>query len=143
MVFSCESMTSIWAEASDMMVRNNDETGMFDLDPESSDYFAMEEAGQAKVLTARVGGSLVGYSLMILRNHPHHRKVMVSFQDVLYMHPAHRGFGAVRFIRWTDEFMKALGAEVMTRSVSVKKDYSRTLERLGYEKVETSYMRRL
>lgn len=146
MEFAIEAVTSVWKEALPLLMDNQVEVGLKDLesfDPDIDRYIEMEGQGAAKVFTYRKDGVLVGYCLVLFFPHPHYRKSLTAFQDVLYVTPKHRGFGAVKFIKWIDEQIRALGAETMNRSVSVRVDYARTLERLGYVEVESSFVKNL
>jgi hypothetical protein len=145
MIFSNELLTSILPELQEMFWQNNEETGMLgqeSFDPDVDKYLAMEAMGVAKLFIARAEGKLVGYCMMLVMPHPHYKKTVVAFQDVLFMVSERRGIGSVRFIKWIDEFCRSLGADNISRTVSSKKDFSRTLMRMGYEEVETSYVRR-
>ena len=145
MIFTLEKISTVWPEAQEILKANNEETGMLgqeNFDPDVDKYLAMEAIGIAKLFTARAEGKLVGYCMMLVMPHPHYKKTVVAFQDVLFMVSERRGIGSVRFIKWIDEFCRSLGADNISRTVSSKKDFSRTLLRMGYEEVETSYVRR-
>jgi hypothetical protein len=129
-----------------MMAAHEAEVGMFGTpDPDLEKYLEMERIEVARCFTARLGagGELIGYCLMLVFPHPHYRTKLTAIADALYMVPGHRGSTAVRFVGWVDGFCFKLGAVAISRAVNVKKDYSRLLEWFGYEKFETSYLRRL
>jgi alpha-D-ribose 1-methylphosphonate 5-triphosphate synthase subunit PhnG len=133
------------------MTAHEAEVGMFGTpDPDLERYLEIEKIDVARCFTARLGAGggserseLVGYCLMLVFPHPHYRTKLTAIADALYMSPDHRGTTALRFIAWVDGFCRKLGAVSISRAVNVRKDYSRLLMGLGYEKFETSYLRRL
>lgn len=145
MEFSRESFGDCLNEAVDLIALNQVETGVLPFDEFELDvdkYMILESQDMLRLYTARRNGMLVGYSVFFIVNHPHYKKRMFALQDVLYMHPSYRGVGAVKFIMWIDEQLEDEQAiEYVIRQVSKKKDYSKTLERLGYNEMETSYIR--
>ena len=142
LTFALESMTSTWPELEALVQNQEQEMGLLGVaTPDVEKYFKLESEGIAKLFVARSGRKAVGYSLMLLVSHPHYKEKTVAFADALFVTPEHRGIGAVRFIGWVDEFVKFLGADMITRSVSVRNDYSRTLVYLGYGHSETTFMK--
>lgn len=114
------------------------------LDPDLDVYEGAEAGGMLRCFTMRDCGELVGYALYFVKAHPHYKGSKVATQDVLYVHPAYRkGFAGIRLIRMADERLAAEGVQVVTQHVKTYADFGRVLERLGYEAVETIYMRRL
>lgn len=142
--FAQESFAQVWDEAEALLFANHAETGMLDhaeFEPDKERYLQIEATGMFRVFTARDQGRLVGYSLFFVSTHLHYRTKKFASPDTLFVHPDYRGLPAVRFIRWADDRLKAEGVHYVYRHVSRKKDYSRTLERLGYEPVEVGYRR--
>lgn len=111
-------------------------------DPDWNAYRLMEQAGYLRVYTARDDGRLVGYAVFFLRPHQHSKASMQAFSDLLYIARESRGHGH-DFIRWCDLQLKADGARVVYQSVTPYCDFSKTLERLGYEDLGRTFGRRL
>ena len=85
---------------------------------------------------------MTGYAIFMITFHLHYARSLWAQQDVMYMDKKYRGVAAYRFMNWIDEQLKKMGIMYVVRGVHVKNDYSRALERIGYEKVETNFMRR-
>lgn len=124
---------------------NHYETGALvneQFNPSREKYTLLEKSGCAVVFTARIKGVLVGYSVFIVSEHIHYPGRFFALQDLLYIKPAYRGIGSVRFINWTDGQLKELKIDVICRVVSKRGvDFTRTLERLGYQPLELSLMK--
>lgn len=144
MEFLQEDVRQVWPEAHELLIANHSETGMFqgyDFNPSCEKYGLLEDQGVARLFTARSKSILVGYEIFFIFPHLHYPDKVFALQDVLYVDPSHRGVGAVKFILWTDEELHEQGADVILRHVTTKVDYSRVLSRLGYEELETSFVR--
>lgn len=145
-VFAEEVLADAWFEGEAFFRANHAESGVLDpgdFAPDRKRYLEIEKAGTLRLFTMRAEGKkLVGYGLFFVVPHLHYSKVLWAMQDVLYVDPAYRGRSAVRFIRWTDSRLRDEGVGVVYRHVSVRRDYSRTLERMGYVRVECGFMRR-
>ena len=145
MKFAIEKISDTWDEAHDLMLENHKETGSTDsieFNPDKDKYLAIENVGLMKLFTARDEGKLVGYAIFLISVHLHYSCQLWAMQDVMFMKNTHRGIGSYRFMKWVDEELANLGVNVVLRSVHVRKDYSRILEKIGYQKIETSFMRR-
>lgn len=102
----------------------------------------LEDAGILRLFTIRAT-HLVGYSVFAVLPHPNYPRVVCATQDVTYVVPAHRGIRAVKFMQWCDRQLESEGVHIIVRQVDDRVDYSRTLERLGYQPKERSFLRRL
>ena len=145
MTYAQERIAEVWDEAWPLIVANAHETALSDIpfQPNRRHYEELERLGVMRLYTARVGGVLVGYTLFLVSFHPQYAGTKMAIQEVLYMDPAHRGFGAARFIVWSDDKLKAEGAGAVMRQVRHgAADYGRTLERMGYVPTQLSYLKR-
>lgn len=113
------------------------------LQPNFHEYQRLESSGILRVFTARSGAfhELAAYAIFCVRPHVHYGEVH-AVQDVLFMKPEWRAGHGFEFIRHCDNELKDEGAKVVYRHVTEARDYSPTLKRLGYEKIETTYARR-
>lgn len=144
--FAREQLRDTWDEGASLIKLNNAETGALateEFAPDAEKYFQLEDLGMVRLYTARICDKLIGYAIFLIQHHLHYPKTRWAIQDVLFISPEYRGLGAVRFILWTDDMLRSDGVHIVFRHVSHKRDYSRTLERLGYGAVETGFMRRL
>lgn len=112
------------------------------LDPDYDQYFKIESVDALRIFTARDNdGVLVGYAIFFLRKNIHYKSSLQAVQDVLFIDPLRRGFGA-RFILWCDQQLKLMGVEVVYHHVKEAHNFGPMLERFGYEKVDLIYARR-
>lgn len=145
-VFALETLAEAWNDAETLLFANHAESGMLpqaEFAPDKERYFEIEKTGMFRVFTARDAGRLVGYSVVFVSTHLHYRNTKFASPDVLFVHPDYRGSAAVRFILWSDQQLRAEGVQYIYRHISHKRDYSRTLQRMGYELVELGYGRKL
>lgn len=144
-----EVMTdALVAEAMPLALANNEEISPWPgmpLEIDGKVYLAAEQAGWLRCYTVRTdAGQLVGYAAFMVHGHPHHANVLHALQSVIYLAPAWRlGRAALELVKFSDEQLAAEGVQVVYRDVSVKRDWGRLLERMGYVRVETTWGRRL
>ncbi len=75
--------------------------------------------------------------------HPEYSRLTAQ-HDVMFLHPDVRiGFNALKFLKWCDNQLKNENVLYVTQHVTVSKDYSPILKRIGYEISETIYLKRL
>lgn len=115
-----------------------------ELNPNYEAYFATERAGMLKVYTVRheQTNNIVGYAVYVVAPALHYRQSIQAVEDIIFIDPDHRGDGK-KFIEWCDEELKMLGVQVVTHHIKFSHDWSRMLEKIGYEKVEMRLSRRL
>ena len=106
-------------------------------------YLKLEETGIVRVFVAReTGGQLIGYAVFFLNHNLRYSSSYQAVQDVVYIDPAKRGFGA-QFIAWCDEQLRQENVQVVCHHV--KKAHPQLgilLERLGYEVMDIIYVRK-
>lgn len=141
-----ETISGAWDELTKLLHHHNMEVGALsnsDFAPERAWYEMVERAGLIKLHTMRYDGELVGYSCMFITPHNHYPQTKWARQDAIYVVPEWRGFAAVRFMKFVDAELKHMGVTHVVRQVTTKRDFSRTLERMGYEAKEINYLRSL
>jgi hypothetical protein len=96
-------------------------------------YDAMEKRNEFFLLTARIGGELVGYSAWFLKPHIHYRDTIVASNDVIFMRSDQRqGIAGIRLIKYSEQRMKELGANKIVWHIKNSLDFSVILHRMGY-----------
>ncbi len=115
-----------------------------ELDVDWETYFRAQESGQFIFFTARTveTGELVGYNAFFVRSNPHYRGSVQAANDVIFISKDRRGFGR-EFIRWCDVELRDIGVQVVMHHVKVAHDWSKVLERDGYEHMDKIMVRRL
>lgn len=112
------------------------------LNPDFEQYATFDSLGMLRVYTARKNNILIGYAVYFVRSNPHYKHSLQAVQDILYIHPQHRGIGG-RLILFADEALKEEGVEVVYQHIKAAHNVGRLLERLRYELVDLVYAKRL
>lgn len=112
------------------------------LEPDWNSYAKCEEQGFLRVYTARKDGNLIGYGVYFVRYNLHYKSSLQASQDILFVHPDHRGIGA-RFIHWCDTQLQAEGVQAVYHHVKQAHNFGPLLERMGYQLVDLIYAKRL
>ena len=98
-----------------------------------------------RVFTARTSvGSLAGYCIFFVRHNLHYSTSLQALQDVLFLAPEMRGCGTgLMFLAWCDERLREEGVQVVYHHAKVALDFGPLLTKLGYERIDYIYGRRL
>lgn len=105
-------------------------------------YLKLEQAGVLKTYGIRKDKKLIGYAIFFVSPSLEYSDSLQATMNNIFIHPDHRGQG-LDFISFCDEQLKNIGVQVVYHHVKVKKDYGKMLERLGYEKMNIDYSKRL
>lgn len=107
-------------------------------------YIRMEQAGALRIYVLRDYGTLRGYAVFMVRENVHYVGSLQAVQDVVYLEPELRKqmIGA-RFLEWCDEQLAKEHVQVVYHHVKRTHDFGPTLQRLGYENIESVWGRRL
>ena len=66
-------------------------------------YAALEAAGCFVVYTARDEGELIGYAAFFIQPSLHHADLTVVLNDLVFIHPDHRGSAGPRMIKFAEK----------------------------------------
>lgn len=105
-------------------------------------YLRLEECGILKLYIARKDNSVIGYAVFFVMSNIDYQKSLQASLSNIFIHPKHRGRGA-SFILWCDDQLRELGVQVVYHHVKNKNDYGILLKRLGYERMNIEYSKRL
>ena len=133
--FAVERIGVVW-ENMDVVRKHYEEIAQFPevqkLDPDFEAYDRMEQAGKLWVLTARDGGKLVGYIVMLVSHDLHYRQLLRAVEDIHFILPEYRkGILGYRMLRRTRDEMKAKGVQTVTFRTKAGKSHGVLIERLG------------
>lgn len=119
------------------------------IDMEWQRYAQLQEMGKLRCYTIRAFANeefketeLQGYAFFIVDKHLHYRNTVVASQDILYVRRPHRGIGHA-FMGWCDAQLKAEGVTTVTHHAKTYFNYGELFQKLGYEKAEEIWTRRL
>lgn len=145
MNFARETLDTCLNEAKPLLIDHWKEIAQYDdilLDVDTERYYNLERSGFLRIYTARKDGLLVGYAVFVVNTHPHYKNSLQAMQDIIFIHPSHRGTGG-KFILWCDRQLKDEGVQVVFHHIKAKHDWGKMLERFGYELIDKIYGRRL
>jgi hypothetical protein len=110
------------------------------LDPDWVVYDTLEKTGKLWVLSARHGGRLVGYIVMMLSRHLHYRTIITATDDIHFLHPDYRrGLTGYRMIALTAQAMSARGVKMCTFRTKALNNHGKLFERLGFVQHDVIY----
>ncbi len=142
-----ESVRDLWAEIMPLLERHREEVG-FDkrqsLNVDKGFYEALEDREMYRAITARSDGRLIGYAGYFIVTHPHYQHLTLAESDVFYIAPEERrGRVGIELFRKAELLLKVKGAQFVVNKCKAAHDLSHLFERLGYEKMEISFIREL
>lgn len=139
-----ENVDTIWNEGQELFILNSEEIKFrddkFELNRET--YDRCEAVGALKIYTVRDDNILIGYCIFFVMELTHHKGFLSATQDVLFIKKEKRG-RVIPFIRYTERMLKDYGVKSVNQSVPYHRDWSPVLTRMGYDKLETIYTRKL
>ena len=110
------------------------------LDPDYDKYQEMEDAGTLQIVTARVGGQLVGYFISFVLMHPHYKEHSFAVNDILFVDMSYRRtLVGVGMFKYAEDKLKELGVSVIMVSMKTHAPFDHLCESLGYTNVERTY----
>lgn len=117
----------------------------FQLDPNWEAFQHLEDNGMLISLAARTStDELAGYVVYVLSPMLHYRQRRVAHEDAHYLLPVYRrGWTAVKMFRCAEECLRQAGVHVTIVHTKAGLDRGPVFQRLGYEKLETLYIKRL
>lgn len=110
------------------------------LDIDAHAYRRGQDHDYFKLFTVRKWGRLIGYCGFWLYPYLHSKTSFHAKADVLFIKKEYRGIG-LSFIKYCDQELKKLGVSHILHCVPASNDWSKVLEYLGYDKLETVYTR--
>ena len=117
---------------------------MLVLNPDYSRYRKLIERDMLVVISARDGGKIIGYIIIMVDNHAHYKTVKVSLEDIHFIDPKYRHQGIGRgMILAAEEVLRKRGVQLATMRVKLHSDHGPLLQELGYSPLETIYAKEL
>lgn len=140
MTFQRESVKDVWGDVMPLARQHHRGTKNFrrhePFKPLLSRYLAIENVGMFRGYTARCDGAVVGYfGIYVMPSM--HSQLLTATEDTFFIHPDHRkGFNALRFIRYVEQDLWALGVhEILFSHETDNFVAGRLLDVLKYESV--------
>lgn len=148
LTYQQEILASCQEDAKELLQQHWEEIALnqsvIKLNPDWEAYYALEDSGLLKVFTARLDGKLVGYFVVICRNHLHYKDHLFAFNDVLYLHKDHRkGLAGAKLMKFAEKCLKEDGVSVLVVNTKRHKPFDILLTWLGYRHIENVYSKLL
>lgn len=147
-VFAIEPFSVVFPEMQELLRLHWKEVAphqdLLTLNPDVARYEALQRTGNLHIVTARMGGNLIGYIAMLVSRHLHYKHVKLAVDDVHFLHADHRHGGlGMRLMKAAEDEMRKLGVQVMTLRTKVAQDHGALFVRLGYSPMDIVYVKRL
>jgi GNAT superfamily N-acetyltransferase len=142
--FQIEKLSEVLPHIKGILADNHAETGVYDLpfNPDYDRYLYLDSIGQVLLMTARKDTELVGFAVFFLDYEIQQKELRSATTSINFVRKEHRGIG-LAFMRYCDQTLKHHGINSVWRQASAKLDIGKVYERMGYTRIETSYLKRL
>ena len=108
--------------------------------PDYELYHQLEGLDKLHLVTARKGGTLVGYYLAFVNSHPHHKGHLFASNDFVFVEPSCRkGHTGVGLFKYAEETLAERGVSVVVINTKAHAPFDRLCEYLGYSNEERVY----
>jgi GNAT superfamily N-acetyltransferase len=106
-------------------------------------YTALEQLDRLHIITGRnEKRELVAHYVGVTSPHPHHKHVLTSYHDMIWVRPDYRGITVLRLYKFIDNYFEKLGVQRSYNTIRAKNaKLGRLIERLGYVKDEEIYLK--
>lgn len=141
--FAREPVASVVEEIKPLLALHYHEIAHFQDIPLDPDWEFYLRAPMVRVFTARHGHELVGYGVFFVAPNKHYRSSLQAVQDILFVHPEHRGMTGFRLLRYCDRQLRAEGVQVVYHHVKLAHDFGGLLKAMKYEPTDMLWAKRL
>lgn len=115
--FAVESYAQIIDEIKPMLPEHWAELAVhkdIPLDPDYDFYERANAVGMLVFMTVRKAGVLIGYAIWVVKKHPHYRAHTWALNDIVWLHPEHRGLRTGRaFANFWEEALRLRNVAVI------------------------------
>jgi len=142
--YQIENFYTLKEQVHELFVKHWEEVALYKdkmkLNPDWGFYTTLYEQGNLGLFTARKGTKLIGYFVVVARQHPHYKDHLVAANDIIFIDPEYRkGMTGYKLIKFAMDNLKELGVSVISVNVKVHRPFDKLLERLGFENTERLY----
>lgn len=110
------------------------------LSPRYDDYAALDEQGSLAMFTARHLGKIVGYSVILLYPHRHHKDRIFADSDLIFVKKEYRNKRiGYRLIKMAETWLRDIGIDYITYNFKAHLPYGHGITKLGYVHIENVY----
>ena len=115
------------------------------LDPDYDFYERANTAGLLLIMTVRKSTNLIGYAIWVVKPHPHYKAHTWALNDIVWLHPDHRGLQIGRdFVKfWEREFNARNVAVIHVDTKTAVPQLLYLLSNCGYDQTSVGVEKRL
>lgn len=114
------------------------------LSPDWDLYMLLEDKGYLMIFTVRDSGKLVGYFFATISPNLHCKGDFVVANDAIFLHPDYRKSRiGVNLFKFTEKCLAESGYNFLYVSTTERNKIDGLMSYLGYEKVETRFLKRI
>ena len=139
--FAVERYAGVVGEIKPLLERHYEEISanrQFPLLPDWLAYERLDAQGKLNIVTARLDGVLIGYSVFFVVRHVHYQSMTVAQSDIVFIDKPHRqGSTGLKLIAASEKALLAAGVNKVVWHVKTDHDWGAILERRGYSPEET------
>lgn len=117
-----------------------------DLDLDYDKYYLIEKLDKLRIYTVRLEDTyeLAGYSIFVLNEHILFKSKVTASQNALYIDPKYRGMHIGRgLLEYSERCLIEDEVDAIMQHVPEVNNFSGLVESLGYNKLETVYIKEL
>lgn len=146
--FAVENFSDVYEEAFELLQIHYEEIApykhIFKLNPDLGYYRALAQSGNLCIVTARNSSVLIGYIVMLIKQHIHYKDTLVATDDIHFIHPAYRkGSLGSRLMLAAEKEMLKRHVKIMFLRTKAASNHGVLFERLGYSPIDIVYGKEL
>lgn len=144
--FQKESYFHCMAELRPLLVKHAEELsphkGKYPLFPKVEILSLLQDIGRLHIMTARDDGKIIGYCSFLEGESLHYEGVNNFEVDAFYLLKEYRkGLTGYKLLKEAHEMCKREGATHIIQKCKVSADLSKLFERMGFTKIEYTFMK--
>jgi hypothetical protein len=138
MIVAAERVSDVQSEIQPLLEEHYKELtlnkDMVSLEVDWAKYKKLEEMNMLSVLTIRINGVLIGYSVFFVQSHIHYKSLKTASNDVLFLKKEYRSGSraGLMLIKNSEKHLASLGVQKIIWHIKLSNDWSKILIRLGY-----------
>ena len=109
------------------------EDGQWGLDPDYERYFALEDHGIVHLYVARDEDKPIGYMIVLVQDHLHHRGIKYAVADIFYVTPEYRrSMIAYNLIETVENDLREMGVKRFLIAMKLRHQFRKLLTLCGF-----------
>jgi len=144
MDFALENIANVRREIEPLLEQHYKEIALnkdiIKLNPDWRAYAQLDAINGLRIYTARKGGKLMGYFVVIVSRSLHYKDHLFANNDVIFLtKTARKGLTGMKLVKYAIESLKAEGVTKLHVNTKMHQPFDPIMERLGFEEIETVF----